>query len=167
MNYFFQLLIGLASGAFVAWVATFFALRRFYSEKWWEKRATAFIELTDSIYQLKILQEYYSELREFNREGPEEFPNFIKLNENQLQEMQAAAAKARNLIIKFSQVGPLLITEKASRLLREYLREEVKVDYDVHFKGWDIEEAEEHLLTMAQKLFEDVLEESRKELKAK
>ncbi|MDE9575084.1 hypothetical protein L2106_16945 [Citrobacter portucalensis] len=166
MNYFWQLFLALASGAFGAWIATFFALRRFYSEKWWEKRAVAVIELTDSIYQIKILQEYYSELREYHREGPNEYPDFVKLDEAQIRELQLAASRARKLIIKFSHAGQLLIPESVSILLREYLKEERKVDHDVHFEGWDVEEAEEHLLSMSNTLFEKVLKISRKELKA-
>jgi hypothetical protein len=166
MNYVYQLLIGLISGVFGAWIAMFFGLRRFYSEKWWEKRAATFIELTDGIYQLKVLQEYYSELKLYRREGPEEYPEFVELNDEQLREMRLEAARARSLIKKFSHVGQLLITDGASQLLRDYLNEEKRVDYDVHHRGWDTEEAEEHLLSITKRLFENMLEISRKELKA-
>lgn len=166
MNYLWQLLLALASGAFGAWIATVFALKRFYSEKWWEKRAVAVIELTDSIYQMKTLQEYYSDLRIYRREGPDEYPDFVELDEAQIRELQLAASKAKKLIIKYSHAGQLLIPESVSTLLRDFLNEERKVDHDVHFQGWDVEEAEEHLLSMSKKLFEKVLKISREELKA-
>ena len=166
MNYFWKLFLALASGAFGAWIATLFALKRFYSEKWWEKRAVAVIELTDSIYQMKTLQEYYSDLRIYRREGPDEYPDFVELDEAQIRELQLAASRAKKLIIKYSHAGQLLIPESVSTLLRDYLKEERKVDHDVHFHGWDVEEAEEHLLSMSKKLFEKVLKISRKELKA-
>ena len=166
MNYFWQLFLALASGAFGAWIATLFALKRFYSEKWWEKRAVAVIELTDSIYQMKTLQEYYSDLRIYRREGPDEYPDFVELDEAQIRELQLAASRAKKLIIKYSHAGQLLIPESVSTLLRDYLKEERKVDHDVHFHGWDVEEAEEHLLSKSKKLFEKVLKISRKELKA-
>lgn len=166
MNYLWQLLIGLASGAFGAWIATFFALKRFYSEKWWEKRAVAVIELTDSIYQMKTLQEYYSDLKFYQREGPDEYPDFVQLDEPQLRELQLTALKAKKLIIKYSHAGQLLIPESVSTLLRNYLKEERKVDHDVHYQGWDTEEAEDHLLSMTKMLFEKVLKISREELKA-
>lgn len=166
MDNLWQLFLALASGAFGAWIATLFALKRFYSEKWWEKRAVAIIELTDSIYQLKTLQEYYSDLRFYRREGPDEYPDFVELDEAQIRELQLAASRAKKLIIKYSHAGQLLIPESVSTLLRDYLKEERKVDHDVHFQGWDVEEAEEHLLSMSKKLFERVLTISRKELKA-
>lgn len=166
MNYFFQLLIGLVSGSFGAWVATKFALSRFYNERWWEKRAQAFIEITDSIYQVKILQEYYSDLEEFQRHGPEEFPNFFKLNDEQIEEMEVSSKKSKDLIIKYSHAGQLLLTESATNLLRNYLKEEMKVDNEVNFKGWDIYEANEHLLKMTQELYANMLLVARKELKA-
>ncbi|HHE5221355.1 TPA: hypothetical protein ACPEW4_004013 [Citrobacter braakii] len=166
MNYVWQFLLALSSGAFGAWVATFFALKRFYSEKWWEKRAAAVIELTDSIYQLKVLQEYYSDLRLYQREGPAEFPDFVVLDGAQVKELKLAASKAKSLITKYSHAGQLLIPESVSTLLRDYLTEERKVDHDVHYQGWDTEEAEEHLLSMTKTLFEKVLKISRKELKA-
>ncbi|MGO1309090.1 MAG: hypothetical protein ACTMIX_05755 [Kluyvera intermedia] len=166
MNYFWQLFLALASGAFGAWIAMLFALKRFYSEKWWEKRAIAVIELTDSIYQMKTLQEYFSDLRLYRREGPVEYPDFVELDEPQVRELQLAASRGKNLIIKYSHAGQLLIPESISTLLRDYLKEERKVDHDVHFQGWDAEEAEEHLLSMSNTLFEKVLKISRKELKA-
>ena len=154
MNYFYQLLIGLLSGLFGAWIAMFFGLKRFYSEKWWEKRAAAFIE------------EYYSDLKSYRMEGPEDYPEFVELNDEQLREMKLSAVRARSLIKKYSHVGQLLITDSASKLLRDYLDEEKRVDYDVHFRGWDYGEAEEHLLSMTKRLFENMLKISRKELKA-
>lgn len=166
MNYLWQLFLGLASGAFGAWIATIFALKRFYSEKWWEKRAVAVIELTDSIYQMKALQEYNSDLRLYRREGPDEYPDFVELDESQVRELQLAALKAKNLITKYSHAGQLLIPESVSTLLRAYIKEERKVDHEVHYQGWDTEEAEEHLLSMTKTLFKKVLKISRKELKA-
>ncbi|WP_447868433.1 hypothetical protein [Rahnella aceris] len=165
MNYLYQLLIGIASGCVAAWVTTFFALKRFYSEKWWEKRAAAFIEITGAVYQLKILYEYHSELKDSLRD-PDEDIRFVELKPEQLEEMEKAANEANKLIAKYSQVGPLLLTERASDILRNYLKEVRVVDYDVHYRGWDTNEAEEHLLTMVQKLLEDLMQESRKELKA-
>jgi len=88
------------------------------------------------------------------------------LKPEQLKEMEIAAIEANKLIAKYSQVGPLLLTERASDILRNYLKEVREVDYDVHYRGWDTDEAEEHLLTMVQKLLEDLMHESRKELKA-
>lgn len=166
MNYFYQLLIGLFSGAFAAWVTTYFALRRFYSEKWWEKRATAFVELTDAVYQCKLLQEYYSELRECRRHECDNAPNFVELSDHQLQEMQILVSNARQLMAKYSQVGPLLITEKATELLRSYFREEQKCEHDVHFRGWETDEAEEYLLKMTQQLFDNLIIESKHVLRA-
>ncbi len=166
MNYFYQLIIGLISGCFAAWITTFFALKRFYSEKWWEKRATAFIEITGAVYQLKILSEYYSDLKESQRGEPGEYADFVELKPDQLKLMELAALDAHKLIVKYSQIGPLLITDKASNILRDYLKERSKVDYDVHYRGWDTHEAEEHLLTMIQKLLADLLNESKKELRA-
>ncbi|QDX98952.1 hypothetical protein EGD00_20725 [Pectobacterium carotovorum subsp. carotovorum] len=167
MNYIYQLCIAIVAGGFGAWVATFFALRRFYSEKWWEKRASAFIELTNSIYQIKVLQEYYSDLKEYERYGSGAFPIFTKLSGSKLEEMQSAACVANELIIKYSEVGPLLITENALGLLRKYLQEEKKVEHDVHYNGLDTDEAEEQLLVMIQELFKKILKESKKELRAK
>ena len=80
--------------------------------------------------------------------------------------MKLSAARAKSLIKKYSHVGQLLITDSASELLRNYLDEEKRVDYDVHYRGWDTDDAEKHLLSMTNRLFENMLEISRKELKA-
>jgi len=166
MNYFYQLIVTLTSGAFVVWLTTALALRRFYSEKWWEKRASALIEITDAVYQLKIYQEYHDDLKDFRRCEPEEYPNFIELDEKQLREMSEASFKARKTIDKFSQIGPLLITEKVSKLLRDYVKAEAAADHDVHYQGWDTDEAEQHILDLTRKLLMDLVAVSGKELKS-
>lgn len=165
MNYFYQLLIGLLSGSFAAWLTTHLALRRFYNEKWWEKRASAFIEITDAIYQIKIEYEYYCDRREFYRE-PNAFPSFEKLDEERLAQMKGASSKAMGIVTKYSQVGPLLITKEVSKLLNDYLAELRKITNDVFFRDWDDEEAENYQLEITSKLLKDLVEVSRKELKS-
>lgn len=166
MNYFYQLIVGLTSGAFVVWLTTALALRRFYSEKWWEKRASALIEITDAVYQLKISQEYHDDLKDFRRDGPEDYPNFTQLNDTQLLEMLEASSKARKTIDKFSQVGPLLITEKVSKLLSDYVKAVAAAEYDVFYRELDTDEAEQHTLDLTRKLLIDLVAVSRKELKS-
>ncbi|HFT8186016.1 TPA: hypothetical protein ACGR9Y_000722 [Citrobacter freundii] len=167
MNYIYQLVISVVAGGLGAWIAMLFALKRFYSEKWWEKRAGALIELTNAIYQVKVLQAYYSDLKEYQRLGPDEYPNFIKLSAEKLSKLQISAAEAKDLIVKYSNIGPLLVTESVSKLLTDYLKREDKVDYEVNFQGLDTDDAEEHLLSLTNKLLEDLVKESKSVLKAK
>ena len=166
MIYFYQFAIGIISSSFVVWLTTHLALKRFYNEKWWEKRASAFIEITEAVYHLKIDKEYHDDLKDFRREGAEEYPSFVELNGQQLSEMYEASSKARKIIKRYSQVGPLLITEKATKLLCDYVKAEDAVDFDVHFRGWDVDDAEKHILHLTQKLLEDLVAVSRKELKS-
>jgi len=165
MNYFYQLLIGLVSGSFAAWLTTFLALKRFYNEKWWEKRASAFIEITDAVYQLKNEFEYYCDRREYGK-APNEFPNFELLDEERIAQMNSASFKAISVVKKFSQVGPLLITEEVSNLLIKYLNEMRKIDNDVYFRGLDEEEAESNQLDITTRLLADLVAVSKKELKS-
>ncbi|MFH3442209.1 hypothetical protein ABK941_20535 [Enterobacter hormaechei] len=166
MSLFFQLIIGLVSGAFGAWVAANFALRRFYSEKWWEKRASAFIELTDAVYQLKTSFYYYCELREVQHNGPDDSPNFVQLNAEQQEEMDAGNFQAYKIIKKYSQSGLLLLTPKATQLLQDFLKEELKINNDVNYKGMEYYEAEELFYDNANNLFNELIKESREVLKA-
>ncbi|AER32340.1 hypothetical protein [Pantoea ananatis] len=165
MNYIYQLLIGLLSGSFAAWLTTFLALRRFYNEKWWEKRASAFIEITDAVYKIKTEYEYYCDRTEFRR-APDEFPNFILLDETRMAEMQSESSKAMSVINKYSQVGPLLITQQVSNLLSNYLKAERKINNEVYFEGLDADEAEANLLEITSKLLLDLVLASKKELKS-
>lgn len=135
MSYIYQLVISVVAGGLGAWIAMLFALKRFYSEKWWEKRAAALIELTNAIYQIKVLQDYYSGLKEYQRSGSDECPNFFELSAEKLGKLQNSAYEAKELIIKYSNIGPLLVTESVSKLLTDYLKREDKVDYEVNFGG--------------------------------
>ncbi|MEQ4468528.1 hypothetical protein [Enterobacter asburiae] len=166
MSLFFQLIMGIVSGAFGAWIAANFALRRFYSEKWWEKRAAAFIELTDAVYQLKSSYYYYCELREVQNNGPDYSPDFFKLNAEQQEEMNAGNFQASKLIKKYSQSGLLLLTPKSTQLLRDFLKEELRINADVNDNGMEYSEAEELLYGNANNLFDELIKESREVLKA-
>ncbi|NBJ34412.1 hypothetical protein GE191_12040 [Serratia fonticola] len=167
MAYLAQLLIGLCTGGVAAWLTAQFALRRFYSEKWWEKRATAFIVLTDAVYQVQLAQEYWVLLDESRREGPEEYPNFKELDGPEKAELMEKEKLAMEVITKFSQVGPLQITEKASKLLISYLKDVQKAQYDVDFLGWETDEAQAHCLELVRTLLKDLIKESSESLKAK
>lgn len=166
MSLILQLIIGLVSGAFGAWVTANFALRRFYSEKWWEKRASAFIELTDAVYQLKTSFYYYCELREVRHNGPDDSPDFVRLNAEQQEEMDAGNLQAYKIIKKYSQSGLLLLTPKATQLLQGFLKEESRINSDVNYRGMDYSDAEDLFFGNANNLFDELIKESREALKA-
>lgn len=51
-----QILVSIGSAIFIAvissWVTVRLALRRFYSEKWWERKAEAYSEIIEALYDV-------------------------------------------------------------------------------------------------------------------
>ena len=45
--------VGLVTAAFASWITVRFALKRFISEKWWEKKAEAYDAILESLHYMK------------------------------------------------------------------------------------------------------------------
>ncbi|MCH8093050.1 MAG: hypothetical protein IH953_00510 [Chloroflexi bacterium] len=111
-----QILIILVPGLFIA-VATSIitvrlSLRQFYSERWWERKATAYSEIIESLYRMRV---YIEGLRDSEEQG-KELPEEVK------RDLQARAREGRDKLSRAAEIGAFVISDDAAECLRRLHR---------------------------------------------
>ncbi len=101
-----------------SWITVKLALRRFYTEKWWERKAQAYSEIIGSLAKMRICfdkwedeQLRYKEIRAEARK---------KVNEEY--------ANAERVIVNAEAEGSFIISEEAAEVLSLFLKELQKKD---------------------------------------
>jgi len=122
-----QIIVGLITGSLAAFLTARFALGRFYKEKWWEKRATAFNELVNIIYKIKEaysngLSYEYESLTEFH-DGETSAPNDPSINWEEIAVIEKELERipdisALTLTLQFSDIIGIF-NEKRKKVHRE------------------------------------------------
>lgn len=104
----------LASGVFIALVSSFvtvrLSLRKFRTEKWWERKADTYSKIIEALYQSK---------RFTDRHLGEAFGERT-ISEDHKSELLAAAHVASAEIERITNVGAFLLSEKAMARLAQY-----------------------------------------------
>lgn len=116
MNWF-QLVTGFASAVLVAIITSIItvrlALRRFYSEKWWEKKSSAYSEIIKSLHHVREHADTNLQFSLLSKELPEEGDKRLT------QEMQEAIAQLR----LHRDLNTFIISDKAVELLNQLFTE--------------------------------------------
>lgn len=113
-----SLLIGAGVFGITAWITVKLALRRFYTEKWWERKAQAYSETIGSLAKMRVCFDKWEEelfghkdmSPETRKKVNEEYANVKRVVEN------AVAA------------GSFIVSEEAAQVLGSFLKELQKED---------------------------------------
>ncbi|EEC1173276.1 hypothetical protein KHA76_001806 [Salmonella enterica subsp. houtenae serovar 44:z36,[z38]:-] len=152
------LITGLVTGLIVAYCTAQYALNRFYKEKWWEKRLTAFLELTEYVYKVKRADDYWVAVMESKMFEDE---SFISLPEEEIKKLREEQSLAMKEIIRISHLASFTLSHKASELLTTYITE-----YDKIYPSWWVDEITDDEATIKSSeiidaLFNELLTEAR------
>lgn len=155
------IIAGICTGIAVAYFTAKYALKRFYREKWWEKRVAAFLELTGHVYTVKRSTEYWSAYEESKRDQD---GSFQKLSEEEENALSVENKQAMREITRISHLATLTLSQGAAEKLEVYLREQAKI-----YPSWwedeiDAGEAHEKELGLINTLLTGLLDEARSEL---
>jgi hypothetical protein len=128
MEFLEKLLPSLFTAILAAYLAAKFSLRKFYSEKWWDKKEKAYSEIIESLYDLlqycEIKKEDYGDGGGYSEEWVE------KLRERH----QAAVWKIRRV----GTIGAFVIAPEAAQVLKTLI-ERKGLDWNSN-PPWDIYE---------------------------
>jgi len=101
-----------------SWLTVRLALQRFYTQKWWERKAQAYSEIIGSLAKMRIcFDKWFDEDIELRKMSPEAGK---RVNEEY--------ASARRVIENAEAVGSFIISEEAAKVLRSFLKELQKED---------------------------------------
>lgn len=109
-----NILITIFISCLSAWVTMRLALHRFYREKWWDKRATAYLELLDTLYDFKEdygAMETSEQAKSYcNNDGTPIYPEDIISDENE-SDLWKRMSITHDKLKKIKGLGPLVFTE--------------------------------------------------------
>ncbi|TET35878.1 MAG: hypothetical protein E3J69_04600 [Anaerolineales bacterium] len=109
-----SLLIAIATSL----ITVHLSLRKFYTERWWEKKAEAYEAIIESLYNMKTYLETYSDAVAEGRD----------FNESSLIQIKKEAIEGRNQVLRAATIGSFLISDEAATslfLLRDKLRKDI------------------------------------------
>ncbi|HCM1951991.1 TPA: hypothetical protein N3A08_005081 [Salmonella enterica subsp. salamae serovar 9,46:z4,z24:z39:z42] len=158
------LLSGAITGLVVAFFTARYALARFYKEKWWEKKLTAFLEVTEYIYKIKRAEDYWFAQAESMQYQDETFQALSKEEE---EDLRSEYVKGMKELTRISHLSSFTLSKKTSQILGGYI-----VEHDKIYPSWwqdeiDSFEASERSQILINTLLESILVEAKRELKLK
>ncbi len=110
LKVFIAIVTGIAIAAASSWITVRLSLRRFRSEKWWEKKVAAYERVIDAFHDLK---RFTSE----HMVAEEQLKEIDDARDHQLREL---AQKGRDEILRASDVGAFILSEKTLSILAKY-----------------------------------------------
>lgn len=121
-----KLLPGLLSAFVASYMTARWSLRKFYSEKWWDRKEKAYTEIIEALYDL--LQ--YCEIRQ------EDYGDGGGYAKEHLKELDKRYSAAYWRIKRAAEIGAFVISPKAAEVLQQ-LVERPKLDWNSN-APWDI-----------------------------
>ena len=119
MDFVIQLAPSLISGIVVAVVASYvtvrLSLKRFYSERWWERKAQAYSEIVEALYDVQNSVELQLEAVERGLAYEDEYS----------KQLQERSVEGHRSIYKSAGIGAFIISDEASELLSQ-VRSEIE-----------------------------------------
>ena len=103
MELFLTILSGVAIAGLSSWITVHLSLKRFRTEKWWEKRAEAYSNLLGAIHDAKAFAENNLEADQRNRE----------LTEEEDKELRSKSKRAEGEIYRAMDVGAFYLSQEA------------------------------------------------------
>ena len=111
-----QFLIPIISGVIIsiitALLTVHLSLRRFYSEKWWERKAEAYSNIVEALYVVRMNQQAVLTALESGQEFPDEEYDILAKR----------ARSAQSEIVKVTSIGAFIISQDASDALDRLAR---------------------------------------------
>lgn len=108
-----NLVVGVVIAVISARVTVHFALKRFYSEKWWERKVEAYTSIIESLHHIRNHADHNLIFSMANKELPEE------AEEELTKKMQNALAELRKRL----DIGTFVVSEEAMDVMRSFMNE--------------------------------------------
>ncbi|WP_145479733.1 hypothetical protein [Yersinia similis] len=120
----FKIGVPVATGLIVAYGTAKYALYRFYKEKWWEKRLSAFLEVIEHAYNVKRADEYWLAASEYMGDDDDTFKSLSEEDNAKLKDEHDLAMKE---IIRISHLASFTLSQNTSIFLETYIKEHKKI----------------------------------------
>ena len=126
IEFILKILPGVITAIVASYLAAKWSMRKFYSEKWWERKERAYTEIIDTLYDLLR----YCEVRR------EDYGYGSGYSEDKMKELGERYSQAHWKIKKATDIGAFVVCPEAERTLKE-LRERPQLHWNEN-PPWDI-----------------------------
>ncbi|POX25813.1 hypothetical protein C3464_00725 [Serratia marcescens] len=103
---------------------------RFYQEKWWDKRATAYLELIDVLYDFKedygVMETHEQAKCGYNLDGKNPFPEDILSQDDEVKLWERMLI-THDKLKKIKGLGPLVFTDVALEKVSRFIKRDDEV----------------------------------------
>jgi hypothetical protein len=130
------------------------SLRRFYAEKWWERKADAYMAILESLYHM---------LDYFNEEVSEYFTE-KNLPKETVEAHRARYQQAVDEIDKASAIGSFVIADEAINKLEEFHKARLEADRNINITILSSLDFAEVQIGLIRKCLRSILEIAQRDL---
>ena len=146
------ILTGIVIAAVSSWITVQLSLRKFRTERWWEKKAEAYSRIIEALHNSKAFADNHLEAQYSGRDLPAEKD----------KELRQRSKLAHEEIAKAVDIGAFLLSEEALTRLKQYQKEAGKTEDE---KSWF--EYLEETWGSTDKCLKDLIKIAKRDLRAK
>lgn len=159
-SFFLTLVVPITIGAASAGITAYLALNRFYREKWWEKKHTAYNLLIDKLIELKDMYRHASNIGEMEWEADQGLRSapLGRVDWNKLHELSAQVHRLHIL-------SPISFGNKASELLNGFFEKDSEITFSIYEEGYPDFVAYSDLATLLDELIIEIVKDAKQELR--
>lgn len=159
-SFFLSLVVPIVTGVAAAGYTAYFALSRFYREKWWEKKHAAYNQLIDKLFELKDLYANASYIgqMEYEADRGERSPPTARVDWNKINEVRAQ-------IHRLYVLSPISFGYRVKELLDDLLQKDADKNISIFEESYPGFIAYDELTTIIQSSIDAVVEDAKSELK--
>lgn len=123
-----QAIVSLATGIVIAvlsaWLTVRFALRRFYSEKWWERKAAAYTAIFEALHHVRNCADHQLVFSQRDMDLPEAADSELtKMMSNAIADLR-----------KYFDIGTFIVSQEAVDVMAVFMSE---LDEATNVKSWE------------------------------
>ncbi|MCT6515859.1 hypothetical protein GY03_00950 [Proteus vulgaris] len=162
--FFYNSIVGLFLGCVASIITAQIALKKFYKEKWWERKYQAYNNLIDSLIEVKYIYGKASE----HFQNIHEKENGINYIENHDYSFDWDNISELGIIIRrLYIIAPISLSENVKKLLDDYFKLTENTGYIIYVENYPNFLAYSELEKDIQLIIDFIIEDARKELKFK
>jgi hypothetical protein len=110
-----KLVPSLVVAVVTAWATVRLSLRRFRTERWWERKADAYSRIVESLYHAKQYYDHESRKWWNEQESPSRDPSKVESDEDRRR--RAEFSEAFHELAKATHIGAYIICDEAAKVL--------------------------------------------------
>lgn len=162
-SFVLTLVVPITTGVVAAGFTAYFALYRFYREKWWEKKHSAYNQVIDNLFEVKDIYEIASVFYEHEWAASEGAPQGANAGNVDWDKFHKTKAKIQRQYV----LSPISLSANSKNLLKFFFDADLEAERKVIEGGEYDFKAYEQMSKHIAKIIDAIVLDAEKELKFK